>query len=185
MNRAYSILETKAFDEDETHVTITGIASTPAVDRVGDIVEPEGATFAASIPLLWQHDHKQPIGEVKLGEPTKSGIPFEASVPIIREAGALKTRVDESIQSLKYGLVRAVSIGFRALKDGVEQLDDGGLRFRKYEIMELSAVSIPANSGALISAIKSIDTSTVAAPERRAKAVETRTGTVKLNGGNE
>jgi hypothetical protein len=37
--------------------------------------------------------------------------------------------VDEAIQSLKYKLVAAVSIGFRALKDGVERLDGGGYKF--------------------------------------------------------
>ncbi len=47
--RAYSLLEIKAVNEDER--TITGIASTPATDRDGDVVEPKGAVF--KLPLLY------------------------------------------------------------------------------------------------------------------------------------
>ena len=38
MDRAYSLLEIKGVDEDAR--VITGVASTPITDRVGDIVEP-------------------------------------------------------------------------------------------------------------------------------------------------
>jgi hypothetical protein len=43
--RAYSTLDIKAFDEDNG--VITGIASTPSPDRMGDVVVPEGATFTS------------------------------------------------------------------------------------------------------------------------------------------
>jgi hypothetical protein len=42
MKRAYSIIEVKAVSEEER--TIEGIATTPTPDRVGDVVEPEGAS---------------------------------------------------------------------------------------------------------------------------------------------
>lgn len=69
----------------------------------------------------------------------------------------MKDRVDEAIQSLKYKLVAAVSIGFRALQDGVEVMKDGGYLFKNWEWLELSLVTIPANSEAVITAVKSID----------------------------
>lgn len=50
-NRAYSVLEIKAVDDDSQ--VISGIATTPETDRMGDIVDPMGAKFAAEIPLLW------------------------------------------------------------------------------------------------------------------------------------
>src|SRR5690606_24123405 len=68
-NRAYSVLEIKTVDTDQR--TISGIATTPEPDRVGDIVDPLGAKFAPEIPLLWQHKHDKPVGVAKLGKPTK------------------------------------------------------------------------------------------------------------------
>ena len=55
----------------------SGIASTPELDRQGDSLDPAGATFAASIPLLFHHDAKQPIGRVTLTR-TPQGIAFDA-----------------------------------------------------------------------------------------------------------
>lgn len=157
MDRAYSLLEVKSIEEDAEFVTIRGIASTPSPDRVGDIVEPMGAKFALPMKLLLQHDSSQPVGNVTFAKPTPKGIPFEAKLPIIKELGKLKDRVDEAIHSLRYNLISAVSIGFRALKDGVERMKDGGLRFTSWEWLELSLVTIPAQSEAVITAVKSID----------------------------
>jgi hypothetical protein len=62
MDRAYSLLEVKGIAEDSDYVTITGIASTPTTDKMGDIVEPMGAKFVTPMPLLWQHRHAEPVG---------------------------------------------------------------------------------------------------------------------------
>jgi HK97 family phage prohead protease len=151
--RAYSLLEVKALDEDSR--TITGMATTPETDRVGDIVDPLGASYAKEIPLLWQHQHDKPVGMATFGKATKNGIPFTASLPIIAEAGALKDLVDMAWQSVKAKLVRGVSIGFRALEYSF--MDEGGIRFVKTEIYELSLVTIPANASATIQTIKAMD----------------------------
>lgn len=153
VNRAFSMLEIKAVKEDER--VIRGIATTPTPDRLGDIVEPLGVSFKNPLPLLWQHRSGEPVGTVKFSKPTKDGIEFEASLPAIEEAGRLKERIDEAWQSVKLGLVRAVSIGFRAVEYAF--LDDGGIRFAKSEVFELSLVTIPANAEATIQSIKSID----------------------------
>ncbi|WP_202444515.1 HK97 family phage prohead protease [Schauerella aestuarii] len=157
MDRAYSVLETKSVDEEDGFVVIRGIASTPSTDRMGDIVEPLGAKFKTPMPLLWQHQHDQPVGQVTFAQATEKGIPFEARLPIVSEAGRLKDRVDEAIHSLKYKLIAAVSIGFSAIEGQVERLKSGGLRFKEWDWLELSLVTIPANSQAVITAVKSID----------------------------
>ena len=144
--RAYSFLEVKSVNEERR--VIKGVATTPGVDRVGDIVDPLGVKFKNPLPFLWQHHHDQPIGTVKFDKPTKDGITFEAELPIIDEPGTLKDRVDEAWQSIKLGLVRAVSIGFRAIEYSF--MDEGGIRFVKSEVYELSAVTIPANADAVI-----------------------------------
>lgn len=152
-NRAYSLLEVKAIDDDKRE--ISGVATTPEPDRSGDIVEPSGAKFAPTVPLLWQHRHDMPIGEAKLSAPSKSGIKFVATVAKIAEDGPLKEMVDMAWQAIKARLVKGVSIGFRSIAH--DYMSEGGIRFREYEIIELSAVTIPANAQATIQAIKSLD----------------------------
>jgi HK97 family phage prohead protease len=152
-NRAYSILEVKSVDE-ETRV-IRGIATTPSVDREGDINDPLGVKFNNPLAFLWQHQHDKPIGSVKFDKPTAKGIEFEAEIAKSDEPGTLKDRLDEAWQSIKAGLVRAVSIGFRPIEYSF--MDNGGIRYSETEVYELSAVTIPANADAIITTVKSID----------------------------
>jgi uncharacterized protein len=151
-NRAYSLLEVKSVDEDKR--VIRGIATTPTVDRVGDIIDPLGVKFTNPMAFLWQHRHDQPIGQVKFDKPSKNGIQFEAEIAKTDEPGTLKDRLDEAWQSIKMGLVRAVSIGFRPIEYSF--MDSGGIKFQECEVYELSAVTIPANADALIQHIKSV-----------------------------
>ena len=163
MDRAYALLNVKGVVEKSDEWVIEGIASTPTTDRMGDIVEPMGAKFKLPMPLLWQHNSEQPVGRVEFARPTAKGIPFVAHLPKVAEAGTLKNRVDEAVHSIKYRLVAAVSIGFKAVAGAVENLKEGGLRFKEWEWLELSLVTIPANAEATITSIKSIDSALRAA----------------------
>jgi len=169
MNRAYAILEIKAAADAGGKRRFTGIASTPSTDRMGDVVEPKGATFKLPIPLLWQHDAGQPIGWVTSARITDKGIQVEGEVAEVAEGGKLSDRLTEAWQMLKAGLVRGLSIGFNAIEsariDGTR-----GLRFLKWEWLELSAVTIPANQDASILSIKSVDDATRAALGRKVPA---------------
>lgn len=173
--RAYSSLVIKAVDEEKR--IIRGIATTPTPDRVGDIVEPLGVKFSNPLAFLWQHDAHQPIGTVKFDKPTKDGITFEAEIPTIDEPGTLKDRIDEAWQSIKIGLVRAVSIGFRAVEYAF--LDDGGIRFIKSEVFELSAVTIPAQPEAVMTSIKNMDATGVAVIKQFDANAPAATGTIE------
>lgn len=150
--RAYSFLQIKSLDNEQR--MITGMATTPHPDRVGDIVDPMGAKFAPEIPLLWMHKHDKPVGVTTFGRPTKAGIPFTAVIARIAEEGELKSLCDFAWQSVKAGLVRAVSIGFLPKK--FEALSTGGLHFKESEVFELSLVSVPANANATIQTIKAL-----------------------------
>jgi HK97 family phage major capsid protein/HK97 family phage prohead protease len=158
---AYATFEIKSLDNDQR--VIEGIASTPTPDRIGDIMNPLGAKFALPMPLLWQHDSKSPIGQVMWAEARETGIPFRAKIANVTEPGRLKDRLDEAWQSIKSGLVRAVSIGFNAASDKVKLLKGGGLQYDEWSWLELSAVTIPANAEASITVIRSIDQSMRAA----------------------
>ena len=153
LDRAYALLEIKAVETERR--TFSGIASTPELDRAGDIVDPAGVTFRQSIPLLFHHDPKQPIGRVTLTR-TPQGIAFDATLPVIDEPGPLKTRVDEAWQCIKAGVITGVSIGHRILEGGVEYLKNGARKLTKTEICELSLVTIPANANASILLVKSL-----------------------------
>jgi HK97 family phage major capsid protein len=160
LEHAYSFLDTKSIDEPTR--TITGIATTPTPDRQGDVVNPLGARFTNPLPLLFHHARQWPIGLVTLGTPTAAGIPFTASLPVIREAGTLRDRVDEAWQSLKAGLLRGVSIGYR-LTGAAPLNKHGGQDLNAIEICELSLVAVPANADATIALVKSLDAPFLAA----------------------
>lgn len=162
MERMYSVLHVKAVDEEKRQ--ITGVATTPSPDRVGDIVEPLGVKFKNPLPLLWQHRSSEPVGSVKFDKPTNEGITFNAQIPNIDQPGKLKERIDEAWESVKHKLVTGVSIGFRAIEHAM--MEDGGIHFLKTEVLELSLVTIPAQQDATIQAIKSIDSALLAAAGR-------------------
>jgi HK97 family phage prohead protease len=156
MKKAYSLLQVKSFDAEQR--IIKGVASTPSPDRADDIVDPQGAKFALPIPFLWQHMHSQPIGQVTEAVVTDKGIEVTVQIAKIEEEGKLKDRVDEAWQSIKSGLVKGLSIGFRGIT--VEDIPRSwGLNFKEWEWYELSAVTVPANSEATITEIKSISDS--------------------------
>jgi HK97 family phage major capsid protein/HK97 family phage prohead protease len=151
---AYSILHVKSLDTERR--TFSGLASTPELDRQGHRVDPDGATYRNPVPLLLFHDQKSPIGTLTLLEATADGIPVEGSLPTIEEEGKLRDRIDEAWQSIKAGLITGLSIGFRVLDDGIKFLRDGTAHITKYEVVEVSLVTIPANMSASIRTIKSL-----------------------------
>lgn len=121
---------------------VRGYASTSAIDRVGDIVEPQGGQWALPVPLLWNHEHAAPVGWVKKIDLRGDGLWIEA------EFAQGVGRADEIWAMVEKGLVPGFSIGFRILK--AEPLSTGGLRFTKWELLEVSAVTVPANADARI-----------------------------------
>lgn len=158
--RAYTVLDIKAIDRDRR--VITGIATTPTPDRIGDIIEPLGVTYTNPLPLLLHHDQKQPIGTVVFDPPTAAGITFTASLPHLDEPGTVKNRIDEAWHSVKAGLIRGASIGYRGIE--MKPLKSGGLHFLKSLVAELSLVTIPMNTEATILTIKQHDTAASGLP---------------------
>lgn len=153
--RAYSLLEVKSVNDEER--TITGIASTPATDRDGDIVEPKGAVFKLPLPLLWQHKADKPIGHVIEAKVTAAGIEIVATI-----AKDVTEEIENAWKLIKAKLVRGFSIGFRGIE--AEQIPGSfGRKFTKWEWFELSAVTIPANAEASITSVKQFDTGSPAA----------------------
>ncbi|WP_370941705.1 phage major capsid protein [Enterobacter hormaechei] len=160
LKRACTLMTVKSVNEDER--IITGIASTPSPDRDGDIMEPEGAKFRSDTPFLWQHDRSQPIGTCT-PKMVKEGLQITAKLvkPTPDMPSQLIARLDEAWASIKAGLVRGLSIGFRPIEYSF--LDEGGIRFLSWDLLEVSAVTIPANAECSIQTVKSFDRQFLAA----------------------
>jgi uncharacterized protein len=154
VKKAYSLIDiTKAVTSDNGDVTITGIASHIEPDRSSDVVEPNGAQFKLPMPLLWQHDHSDPIGTINTAKQTPTGIEIVAVIKPVT------TRIKSYAELIKAGLVRGLSIGFRPLK--YKQIKGGGVHYTSYELYEVSAVTIPANALASITNVKRFDSEPV------------------------
>ena len=155
MDRAYSTLTIKSIDLEQR--VIEGIASSPEPDRAGDVLVPEGAQFQLPMPLLWQHSPDLPIGEVTAATVTASGITITAKLAQVDEAGRLKDRLDEAWQSIKARLVRGLSVGLKPVDAVPRKKGDpfSGLHIKRWIWAETSAVTLPMNVAATITAIKS------------------------------
>jgi HK97 family phage prohead protease len=149
--KAFSTLTIKRVDEGKR--ILTGVATTPSVDRVGDVVEPDGVEYTLPLPFLYGHDAKKPIGHVTKASVSSRGIDVTVKLASTDEPGPVKDRLDSAWQDIRLGLVRGLSIGFKGLETSYDRVT-GGMRFLKWRWLELSAVTIPANADARISTVK-------------------------------
>jgi HK97 family phage prohead protease len=144
----FSVMHEKAGDQRK----IKGIASTPKPDREGDVVLPMGAKFKVPFPLLSAHDHSKPIGEVTKATATPNGIEIEAQLA----PEGVQGYIDDAWKLIKSGLMKGLSIGFRALT--APESKGGNRVFNQYEVYELSVCTVPMNAGASITFAKSNET---------------------------
>ncbi len=129
---------------------ITFVLSTDDVDRHGDVVSADGwvlDSYRENPVLLWAHDYRKPaIGRaVKVWvEPHRLLAKMEfAPTPFAQEVASL----------YRSGFQWGVSVGFKPLRYE-ERRDEKtgaflGLRFLEQELLEVSAVPVPANRSAL------------------------------------
>lgn len=155
-NRIYSTFLVKSFDEEQR--IIEGIASSPSMDRQGDIMESKGAEFILPHPLLWQHQHDTPLGEVIAAKHVPEGIYIRAKIA----AAGLLPEIDRAWTLIKARLVKGFSIGWSPLD--YAPVKGGRFHVKKWRWVETSAVTVPANQEATISLVKSLDTRRPAAP---------------------
>lgn len=134
---------------DEAQGVFVGIASTPAPDRVKDVVEPKGAVFTLPLPLLAFHNHEKVIGTVEQASITEGGI--EVVCRVLKDVTQEAKEIWGLIQN---GAMKGLSIGFKPTEQP-EPLANGGYRFKKYEWLELSVVPVAMNGQASITATKS------------------------------
>lgn len=134
---------------------LVAVASTSVEDRHGEVVDINGwdvKNFKKNPVLLWGHDHSLPaIGYAKN---LKKDMTFE---PVFHD----KTDLAKAVKALYEGYVddegneippilNSFSVGFRAL-------DMDGNKYTKQELLEISAVNVPANPEARVVAYKGLE----------------------------
>jgi len=147
--RAY----TKQVNEAER--TLVGIASTEVIDRYGDIVKQDGwilDNFKKNPVMLWAHNyHDLPIAKIVDVNINGDKLTFKAQFP----KPGLNELADKIFELFKDGVLNAFSVGFIPVE--YEPNEHGGYTYTKQELLEISAVTVPANQEALAMALKSID----------------------------
>lgn len=119
--------------------TVRGYATTGSVDRHGDVVVPAGGTWRLPLPLLWAHDHKQPIGVVREANATRDG------VRIVAEIVEGIPQADAVWKLIEAGALDSYSIGFLPIKGTPIAT---GTRWDSWELTEISVVSVASNRDA-------------------------------------
>ena len=64
---------------------------------------------------------------------------------------------DDVYASARHGAIDGLSIGFRVKKDGSEELENGGRRLTKIDLVEVSLVGFPADDAARVTQVKMSD----------------------------
>jgi len=138
--------------------TIQVVMTSRVLDREGDVVEPKGLDFANFLKnpvVLWAHDMgRPPIGKVLQVE----GKDSDAGATVQFADSAFAKEIFELYAG---GFMRAWSIGFIPKKwQRIEKKAESGERelvgfhVQEAEVVELSAVPVPANPEALAKAMK-------------------------------
>lgn len=120
------------------------VASEESEDRMGDVIASEGwdlKQFERNPVLMFIHDYRlAPIGTVPKvwveGKQLLNSVKFDEQDPL---GAFIKGKYER-------GIMRAESVGFRA----IEWEEQGnGIHFLKQELLEISAVPVPAHPAAL------------------------------------
>ena len=142
----------KSYNENENKdfFTFEGLASTFKKDLDGDtIVKGAFDNHNKTIPILFQHDNKEPIGVTYFSEENNEGLYIKAKLP--KDDTLVSGRV---IPQMKVGSIKSMSIGFSAKREDIE-IKNNNTFFNKISLNEISLVTFPANTGANIQSFKS------------------------------
>jgi hypothetical protein len=176
-----SIFNVKAEELEER--TVRFKISSEVVDRDGDILIAKGCDFTnfAKNPqfLAFHNYHEYPLGIPKNWGIEGDAVYCDVYFPKLEElatdaeqASEKAKLVDFTYHCYKTGMLNAVSVGF--IPKEASPLEEGGMEITEWELLEFSAVSVPANQDALAQAVKSfgINENDLVDPIERIKSLE-------------
>lgn len=156
MENKFKTFESELIKIDRNEKTITHYITSDTIDRDGDIVIPSGGDFSNYLKnpiVLFMHNQYYPIGKNLWLKIEKSG---DNEYLLAKTKISDKTDLAQDIFNLyEEKILNAWSIGFKPNWEKAEQIDRGW-KFNEWELLEYSAVSIPANPDALTTAIKMV-----------------------------
>ena len=125
------------------------------VDSYGDVVMPGAFARtieergAGNVAMLWQHSGGEPIGVWTEMREDARGLFMRGSLNMETQRGR------EAYALMKQGAIKGLSIGF--MVRGEEYDNEAAVtRLTDIDLWEVSVVTFPANSAALVSAVKSL-----------------------------
>ncbi|WP_105437521.1 HK97 family phage prohead protease [Neorhizobium sp. T25_13] len=156
--------ETKMLADDSGAISaLAWPFATP--DRVGDMIEP--GTFKSlklPIPMLFGHDHGDPIGTWDVAGERSDGLHVSGKMLISEVA-----RAREVNALVRAGAVNGVSISFITKKALTRP--GGGRTIKALEMIEISLVTVGMHPGARVTSAKSaVEALSIAAAINRAAA---------------
>lgn len=142
--------------------TVRFTASTPQIDRYGDVIEQSGwelGNYKSNPIILFAHDSRAlPIGKALQCAVGKTGN-LEVEVEFSRAIGSYDLP-EIVLQYIAEGFLNTVSVGFipTEYKYRYEEVAEGedpkpwpvGRIYTKSELLEISVVPVPANPGAVV-----------------------------------
>lgn len=149
--------------EDMGNRTVRFTISKEVVDRDGDILRASGVDFTNYMKnpvfLSFHNSREFPLGKVTKFWVEGNSVKADVYFPTIEElstnpeqASEKAKLVDFTYNCYKTGMLNAVSVGFIPL-EWIET--ENGFDILKWELLEFSAVAVPANQDAIAEAVKS------------------------------
>ena len=138
-------------DEKEDGVISAAIATDGSIDRDGERIAPDGwdfTNFERNPVLLWAHDYRsEPIGKVLEIRQEGKRIIFKPQFAI-----NISDKAKKIFEMYKTGFLNAFSVGFQPKEWHMDQSENGQTVrvFDKTELLEISAVPVPANPNAVV-----------------------------------
>ena len=135
-------------DIDENERTITAFISTEALDRQNDVMVASGAqlsNYKRNPVVLWAHQYATP----PIGRNLWIKRPKDKPGLLAKTQFANTEFADEIFQLYKEQFLNAWSVGFVPLETKDAEDGGNGRRIEKWDLLEYSAVPVPANPEAL------------------------------------
>ncbi len=142
-------------DETGNFGFFSGYASTFGnMDQGGDVVM-KGAFKSSlaegkSIPLLWQHDTRKPIGKIMTAKEDSSGLKVEGRINLGTNLGK------DAYALMKAGDLGTMSIGYITQKATIDPATKVR-NLKQISLKEVSLVSFPMNEDAKVTAVKNVE----------------------------
>jgi HK97 family phage prohead protease len=146
--------ELKSLNDDGSFVGVASVYGNK--DLGGDVVDKGAFTKTlqergSRVPILWQHDQKQPIGYGELVD-TPTGLKISGKLTLAVAKAA------EAHALMKDDVITGLSIGYDTIK---HKYEGGARHLQELKLYEVSLVTFPMNEDARVSDVKKFDPAAV------------------------